>query len=45
MITDAAQRLIAGDPTFKISLLGPAALPTGPQFLLYRVALADTGVE
>lgn len=43
LISDAAQHLIAGDPTFAIMLVGPAALPTGPRLLLYKVALTQSG--
>lgn len=43
LISDAAQQLIAGDPTFAIMLVGPAALPTGPRLLLYKVALTQSG--
>lgn len=43
LITDAAQRLVAGDPTFVTALVGPAALPTGPRVLLFKVALTQSG--
>lgn len=43
LITDTAQRLVAGDPTFVTALVGPAALPTGPRVLLFKVALTQSG--
>lgn len=43
LITDAAQQLIAGDPTFAMLLVGPAVLPSGPRALLYRVGLTQSG--
>ncbi len=42
-LTDAAQQLIAGDPTFAVMLVSPTVLPTGPRFLLYKVALTQSG--
>ena len=42
-ITDAAQQLIAGDPTFAVMLVSPTVLITGPRFLLYKVALTLSG--
>lgn len=42
-ITDAAQQLIAGDPTFALMLVGPTVLTTGPRFVMYKVALTQSG--
>jgi hypothetical protein len=35
--TDAAQKLVAGDPAFTLALVGPTAIVGGPTLSLYKV--------
>ena len=40
-VTSAVQRLVAGDPAFELSMMGPAALVGGPTISLFRVSAAS----